>query len=89
MITDKFGQEFRYLDYVVYLRDDEPVLAKVMRIVISKSVRIIVASRFGTEPHRWTENRALKNFDNIEIVTEEWAKENYFEDYKRLKYRIE
>jgi len=84
MITDMHGKEFKYLDYIIYLRDNEPVLAKVIRIVIAKSERIVISSIFGYSL-KYVDNRALKNFDNIEIVTEDWAKENYFEDYKRLK----
>lgn len=85
MITDMNGKEFKYLDYVIYLRNNNPALAKVIRIIIAKSTRMVVVSVFGSVGYERVENIALKNFNNIEIVTEVWAKENYTDDYERLK----
>lgn len=86
MITDMFGKEIKYLDYIEYIRKGKefPQLAKVIRIVIAKQTRIVVASVFDINL-KYVDNRALKALNNIEVVSEDWAKENYSEDYERLK----
>lgn len=86
MITDMFGKEIKYLDYILYTRKNEgfPSLAKVIRIIIAKQKRIVVASVFGINL-KYVNNRALKALNNIEVVSEDWAKENYSEEYERLK----
>ena len=82
MITDMFGKEFKYLDYVIYLRDDKPVLARIARIVIAQSSRLVCNTVIGY--YNSVEKVTLKRFNTIEIISEDKAKELFPDEYVKL-----
>jgi len=79
MITDKFGNEIHYHDYVIYLRENEPILARVVRLVIDRSGKRLVCCISKDQ------YVTLKKLDNLELVSEEWANINYQKYYEKLK----
>lgn len=81
MITDKFGKEFKYLDYVIYLRDDEPILGKIVKIIINKTPKIICRINSGNFA-------ILKKFDMVEIITEDQAKVQFIDQYNKIYKRV-
>ena len=77
MLTDMNDKEFNYGDYVVYLRDDIPVLARITKIAINKKPRLVCFTSFNRK--KWLVS--LKRLKFIEIISKDKAKELFRDDY--------
>lgn len=86
MLTDALGNEFKYHDYITYLRDGEVVLARIDRIVISNTSRLICKTDQGGYYNRLC-YVTLKKLDAVEIISEEDAKEKFTIVYNMLNPR--
>jgi len=85
MLTDMFGNEFKYKDYIIYLRDKEPALARIDKIVMSNTNRLICETY--SLSGRYVNTVVLKKLDTVEIISEEKASELFPEVYLKLSGR--
>ena len=83
MLTDKFGREFHYLDYITYVRDGTLALAKIDRIVISNNNRLVCVTDSDCYVNK-TCKVTLKKFETIEIIPETKASEWFPDVYKMI-----
>jgi hypothetical protein len=82
MICDKFGKEFSYGNFVTYTVNGEMKLAKVKKIVLSRTNYLVCIISQYNYPHTVT----LKKLQNVEIITELYAKVLFPEKYQVIKH---
>ena len=79
MLTDMFDNDISYHDYIVYIRDNVDVLARVTKLIIDRNGERIVCCISRDQ------YVTLKRFDKVEIISEEIAEKCFPRDYEKLK----